>query len=88
MTPEKREEITRLASDMHDKKLRYEMLSMRNVANLTAEESKQATIDYQLARAEYLEARSLLDAAMPESMAITNAANQDAAKPWQQPYLG
>lgn len=45
MTPEKREEIARLASE----RLRYEMPGMRNFAHLTPEESKQAA----LARAKY-----------------------------------
>jgi hypothetical protein len=59
MDEAKRQEIAQLAADLHDKKLRYDRLAMSNTP-LDPEEAKSARIEFELARAEYVEASQKL----------------------------
>jgi hypothetical protein len=65
MNDQKREEITKLAKAVYDKKYALVMHRERNIANLSYELAKQAMVDCELARAEYYEACAALEAAMP-----------------------
>jgi hypothetical protein len=67
MDLQKQAEIKQLAEDMHDKRLRFNNMAHVNIGGLPPEESKKHAVDYELARAEYYEARAALDAAMPAS---------------------
>lgn len=68
---EKRQQISDLAADLHDKRVRFESMGMTNTAGLSGEEFKKHAIAYELARFDYLEARAALERAMPR--------NKDAA---------
>lgn len=66
MTPEQREQITALATDLHLKCERVRMHEMLNVSGRTPDDLLQMTINYELAKTEAREARAKLDAAQKE----------------------
>lgn len=64
MTDDKKQEITRLSEDLHEKRLRYQRLGMQNIAGLSAEERKKSAVAHALAGAEYYEALAVLEMAV------------------------
>lgn len=63
MTEEQTQRIAALSEDAFNKKQHCEMLAMRNVYGLSPDEARKASIAYDLAHAEYLEAEALLRSA-------------------------
>ena len=63
MTDEKIARITALAEDCYQKQVRYENMSMQNIAHLDYEERKKSAVAYALAEAELNEAKALLASA-------------------------
>lgn len=59
MNGQRKTEITRLAIEAHDKRLRYQMLGMMNTPS-DPEESRKAAAEYAIAEAEMMEAQHLL----------------------------
>jgi hypothetical protein len=60
MDKEKRNKVELLAGSLYEKKLVFECLGLANTSGKTFEERKQQTIDYEIARAEMMEAEARL----------------------------
>lgn len=56
-----KERIEQLAANLHDARLRFEAIGMMNAYGLLAEEARQQTIAYEVARAELYAAQSALE---------------------------
>ena len=72
MTPEKIEEIKRLAADVFEKRQRFYRLGMMN-RPADPDEARKALIEYELARGGMLKAEAALDSAQRELCSIDTA---------------
>ena len=64
MTEDQRYEIAVLAEDAHQKRERFQWLGMMNTPPAGTPEAAQSRVEYEIARAEMLEAEAKLNRAM------------------------